>query len=48
MKNKLKLYSSKDENSNRNKLLNLFKNTPVTDDQILGNLEYVEEKWNIF
>lgn len=38
MKNKLKLYSSKDENSNRNKLLNLFKNTPVTDDQILGNL----------
>ena len=37
-KNDIKLYSSASEHKNRESLLNLFKNNPVSDDQILGNL----------
>ncbi len=37
-KNDIKLYSSASEYKNRESLLNLFKNNPVSDDQILGNL----------
>lgn len=38
IKNDLKLYSSDKENKTRDDLLTLFKNNPISDSQILGNL----------
>ncbi len=45
-KNDIKLYSSKKEYQSRNNLLDLFKNNPIADSQILGNLGlFIEPKF---